>query len=68
MACRTVSRTVSKTWIAGRRCESRAAAGGRQFIVDEYAMGGIRLQSHRNICRHQVYCFTNGSYAMYVIE
>jgi hypothetical protein len=25
-------------------------------VGDEYAMGGIRLQSRKNTCRHQVYC------------
>jgi hypothetical protein len=25
-------------------------------VGDVYAMGGIRLQSRRNTCRHQVYC------------
>ena len=34
-------------------------------VANEYAMGGIHLQSRRN--RHQVYCL-QGAYAMYVIE
>ena len=25
-------------------------------VGNEYAMGGIRLRSRRNTCRHQVYC------------
>jgi hypothetical protein len=32
----------------------------RQRVCDEYAMGGIRLQSCRNTCRHQVYCLQMG--------
>ena len=37
-------------------------------VGDEYAMGGVRLQSRRNTCRNQVYCLQKGTYAMYVIE
>jgi hypothetical protein len=29
-------------------------------VGNEYAMGGIRLQSRRNTCRHQVYCLQKG--------
>jgi hypothetical protein len=32
----------------------------RRQVGDEYAMGGIRLQSRRNTCRHQVYCLQMG--------
>ena len=32
----------------------------RRRVGDEYAMGGIRLQSRRNTCRHQVYCLQMG--------
>jgi hypothetical protein len=30
--------------------------GRQRWVGDEYAMGGIRLKSRRNTCRHQVYC------------
>ena len=29
-------------------------------VGNEYAMGGIRFQSRRNACRHQVYCLQKG--------
>jgi len=29
-------------------------------VGDQYAMGGIRLQSRSNTCRHQVYCLQKG--------
>jgi hypothetical protein len=32
----------------------------RRGVSDEYAIGGIRLQSRRNTCRHQVYCLQMG--------
>lgn len=32
----------------------------RRRVGDEYAMGGIRLQSRRNTCRHQMYCLQKG--------
>jgi hypothetical protein len=32
----------------------------QQGVGDEYAMRGIRLQSRRNTCRHQVYCLEKG--------
>jgi len=30
--------------------------GRQERVGDEYAVDGIRLQSYRNTCRHQVYC------------
>ena len=32
----------------------------RRRVGDEYAMGGIRLRSRRNTCRHQMYCLQKG--------
>jgi hypothetical protein len=33
----------------------RRRVGDYICVIDEYAMGGIRLQSRRRTCRHQVY-------------
>jgi hypothetical protein len=41
--------------------DGRQEVNRRQRRVgDEYAMDGIRLQSRRITCRHQVYCLQNG--------
>jgi hypothetical protein len=40
-------------------CEQEVNRRQRQ-VGDEYAMDGSRFQSHRNTCRHQMYCLQKG--------
>ena len=47
-------------------CVQDVGGGGQEvnrrlrWVGNEYAMGGIRLQSRRNTRRHQVYCLQKG--------
>jgi hypothetical protein len=52
------SRPWSRTYIDGGQEMNRR----QRRVGDEYAIGGIHLQSLRNTCRYQVYCILNTTY------